>query len=158
MLNLGDLNIHKMSLQVAKSDVTADLSGDHSALSRLDIDMEGGTLTIGLTGTYADLTRMKSSTSSGRIDMDLAGAWHCDLKATFRSTSGDIRLHLPGDTGVRVKAKTVSGKVEKGGLLFENGVYLNEAYGKTTVTLDLELYSSIILQLVTISTHGLLYG
>jgi len=142
MLNLGNLNIHKMSLQVAKSDVTADLSGDHSALSRLDIDMEGGTLTIGLTGTYASLTRMKTNASSGKIDMDLAGAWHCDLKATFRSTSGDIRLHLPEDAGVRIKTKTITGKVEDGGLHFENGVYLNEAYGKSTATLDLELYSS----------------
>jgi hypothetical protein len=56
---------------------------------------------------------------------------------------GNITLRLPADTGVRITAKNELGKITADGLQASGNVYTNDAYSKTSTTLNIEVSNDV---------------
>jgi hypothetical protein len=139
--DLQALTLTKLFFDMTSGAVRANASGHQDSLTRLDIHTKSGDISLKLAGDYASLSRIKAISTSGDLTLDLTGTWQCDLDGMLRSDSGDIQLHLPGRTGVRAEISTRSGGVRAEGLRFEEGAYLNGAFGQSEATLRLEIFA-----------------
>ena len=72
----------------------------------------------------------------GECTVDLAGDWKEDFKATIKGGIGRATVRLPEDTGVRVRARGGIGEIRRGSLKLKGDAFVNDAYGKSPVTLD----------------------
>jgi predicted membrane protein len=66
-----------------------------------------------------------------------------DLDARIKAGVGRVTVDLPEDTGVRVETSKGIGKVSLSGLRQKGGYYVNDAYGKTDVELDIRVEAGI---------------
>jgi hypothetical protein len=98
----------------------SDLDLDSLALTRLDLEMGAGKTTVDLTGDY------------GR-----------DLEASIEGGVGEATILLPSEVGVRVRAEGGLGKINAEGLQREGGSYVNDAYGDSDVTLDVDVQGGV---------------
>jgi len=95
--------------------VDADLNGNYSSLSNVDIDL-----------------------SSGNAFIDLSGNWERDAQVELAASSGQITLRLPQDVGVYVDAHTSSGNIKANGFRLDGDNYFNDAYGESNVTIHVK--------------------
>lgn len=79
----------------------------------------------------------------GESTVDLTGTWERDLHAYIKGGVGRGVFILPENTGVRVKAKGGLGSISARGFKKEDGYYVNDAYGHTDATLELEIEGGI---------------
>ncbi len=90
------------------------------------------------------LTKLDIQIGAGELDVDLTGDWKKDLDASIRGGVGSATIRLPKNVGVYVNAKGGLGSITaRGGLRREAGAYVNEAYGKSAVTLHLSIEGGI---------------
>jgi hypothetical protein len=89
------------------------------------------------------LERLDVQTGVGETTLDLVGDWKKDLHANVKGGVGQVTLRLPGNVGVRVESQKGIGSVQARGLKKENNIYVNEAYGKSTVTLNFHIEAGI---------------
>jgi hypothetical protein len=80
---------------------------------------------------------------AGDVTVDLTGEWKDDLDADIKGGVGRLTVRLPMDVGVRVDAEKGLGKIDRGGLRKEGGAYVNEAYGSSDVTLEIDCAAGI---------------
>ena len=90
-----------------------------------------------------DLRRLNVNVGVGECTVDLAGDWKENLKALIKGGIGEATVLLPEDTGVRVSAHGGIGEICRGPLMQKGDAFVNEAYGKTPVTLDIEVKGGI---------------
>ena len=90
-----------------------------------------------------ELRKLDVSVGVGECTVDLAGDWKENLKATIKGGIGKATVLLPEDTGVRVKAHGGIGEIRRGPLEQKGGAFVNEAYGKSPVTLEVEVEGGI---------------
>jgi hypothetical protein len=79
----------------------------------------------------------------GEAVVDLTGDWKNDLDAKIEGGVGKATVRLPREVGVEVHAKGGIGEVRPGELRKEGGAYVNEAYGKSPVTLRVNVEGGI---------------
>lgn len=79
----------------------------------------------------------------GECTVDLAGDWKEDLKASIKGGIGSATIRLPEDTGVRVRARGGIGEIRRGPLAQKGDAFVNDAYGKSPVTLDIDVEGGI---------------
>ena len=89
------------------------------------------------------LTGLEVQTGVGETTLDLLGDWKKDLHASIKSGIGQLTLRLPDKVGVRVQAEKAIGAIRTTGLRREENTYLNDAYGKSKVTLDFQVQAGI---------------
>ena len=89
------------------------------------------------------LRKLDVKVGVGECTVDLAGDWKEDLKASIKGGIGRATIRLPEDTGVRVRARGGIGEIRRGPLEQKGDAFVNEAYGKTPVTLDIEVEGGI---------------
>ena len=77
------------------------------------------------------------------VELDLVGQWDHDLDASIKGGVGEITVHLPSNVGVRVDASKGIGSIKAHGFMKEGGDYVNEAYGKSGVTLSIDINAGI---------------
>lgn len=116
------------------------------ALSSLSLDSlmfenGAGDTEIDLSGsTVRDLSvRM----GAGDVRLDLSGNWQQNLSASIKGGVGKATLVLPTTVGVRATVQGGLGQVNASGLNKDNGVYTNDAYGQSEVTLDIEIEGGV---------------
>lgn len=114
-----------------------------SSLTRLDIALIAGELDVDLTGEYPDLTRLNINQNVGELDVDLSGTWHNDLDVHISNGIGEVSLRVPDDVGVRVVGKQSLGEFDVGELKKEGKAYVNEAFGKSDVTLRIKVEQTL---------------
>lgn len=90
-----------------------------------------------------NLTSLKIETGAGNGTIDLSGGWEHDLTATIQGGVGNVTVLLPRGMGVRVDVKTGIGSVETSGLLKDGDGYINDEFGKSLSTLNLEIQAGI---------------
>jgi hypothetical protein len=112
LLDLGDLNLEKLTFQAGAGDVEIDLRGTKAA--ELDIRL-----------------------GAGNVWIDLSGPREGDLSAKLDGGIGAVRVILPAEEGVRVEIGKGVGQVEAPGMKRDGFIYTNEAYDPNGVTLDL---------------------
>ena len=98
----------------------SDLDLDSLTLTGLDLQMGAGKTTVDLTGDYAQ-----------------------DVEASIQGGVGEATVMLPSEVGVRAKAEGGLGKINAKGLQKEGNSYVNDAYGDSAVTLDVDVQGGI---------------
>ena len=107
----------------------------------LKVGMGAGQGTLRLAGLA--LTKLGIEVGAGQLTVDLTGDWKKDLDAKIEGGVGSATIRLPKDVGVRVHATGGIGSINARGLQQEADVYVNDAYGKSAVTLRLNIEGGV---------------
>ncbi len=131
----------EMTLNLGACDARVDLS--ELSLTGLEVTAGAGDmdLTIGGSGT---LSTMQIQMGVGTLTLDLRGSWETNLDVDIQGGVGEVTLYLPAEPGVRVKVERGVGDVKIENLTDKgNGIYVNEAYDKADVTLNINLKTGV---------------
>jgi hypothetical protein len=112
-------------------DVPLDLRVKHGAGDN-DLDLRGLTL-----------TNLDVVVGTGNVTLDLTGDWGRGFDARLRGGVGKATLRLPRDVGVRVRVQAGLGQLTALGLRRADGAYVNDAYGSSDVTLDIQIQGGV---------------
>jgi hypothetical protein len=98
----------------------SDLDLDSLTLTGLDLQMGAGKTTVDLTGDYAQ-----------------------DFDARIQGGVGEATVLVPSEVGVRVRAEGGLGKINAEGFQREGEAYVNDAYGDSDVSLDVDVQGGV---------------
>ena len=118
-----------------------DLRFNNKVPLELSVHLGAGKSELSL-GSLA-LTNLQLETGVGETVVDLTGDWKNDLEAHIKGGVGKATVRLPHDVGVQVYAKRGIGEIRAGELRKADGAYVNEAYGKSPVTLRINVETGI---------------
>jgi hypothetical protein len=99
---------------------------------RSDLDLRG-----------LELTRVDIDMGVGEMNLDLQGPHAKSFDVKIDGGIGSGTIYLPAEVGVRAKVDGGIGSVSARGLLKHGKVYTNEAYGKSGVTIDIDIDAGI---------------
>jgi len=124
------------------------LGAGESRLDLRDLEVNELQITTGAGNAKIDLpagslTRLEMNAGVGDANLNLLGGWKKSLRATVRAGVGAITLHLPREIGVKVKVTGALGKVNANGFRIQDDAYVNDAYGKSAVTLDISIVGAV---------------
>ena len=108
---------------------------------QLKVEMGAGQSDLKVGGL--SLTRLDISMGAGQFTADLTGDWKKDLDAEIHGGVGHAIILLPEDVGVRVHATGGIGSISSGGLKRDGDEYVNDMYGKSPVTLRLDVSGGV---------------
>ena len=118
-----------------------DLHFNNKVPLELSVNLGAGKAELTL-GSLA-LRNLDLNMGVGEAVVDLTGDWKNDLEAHIKGGVGKATVRLPRDVGVEVHTKGGIGEVRPGELHKHNGAYVNEAYGKSPVTLRVNVEGGI---------------
>ncbi len=109
--------------------------------TELSVDMGAGTGNLRLSDL--NLTSLELNLGAGTLNLDLNGAWKQSFHADVQGGVGTATVKLPKNVGVRVHASGGIGTINAGGLKRDGDDYVNDALGKSPVTLDLTVEGGV---------------
>ena len=80
---------------------------------------------------------------AGRTTVDLTGDYEQDFDASIQGGVGQATVLLPSEVGVRARAEGGLGKINAEGLQREGDSYVNDAYGSSNVTVDVDVQGGV---------------
>ena len=89
------------------------------------------------------LSNLDLEIGAGETVVDLSGDWKNDVTAKIQGGVGKATVRLPSEVGVRASAQGGIGAINVHGLKKEGSAYVNEAYGKSPVTIKVEVEGGI---------------
>jgi hypothetical protein len=107
----------------------------------LDINLGAGQSEIDLRGLA--LQRVEIDMGVGEMSLDLRGPHAAGFSVKIGGGVGSGKLDLPAEVGVRVKVDGGLGSVNVHGLRKEGGAYVNDAYGRSPVTIEVDINAGI---------------
>jgi predicted membrane protein len=107
----------------------------------LIVNVGAGTSDLNL--SQVALNSLDLSTGAGNVTVDLTGKRERDVPIKIIGGAGTLKLLLPKDVGVRVKASTGIGSIEANGLTKDGESYVNDAYGKSPASLDIDISAGV---------------
>jgi hypothetical protein len=107
----------------------------------LSVDVGGGTSNLQLAGL--SLTGLDVVLGAGKSTVDLNDDWARDLDITIDAGAADLTVRLPSDVGVRVEVDRGPTMIDAPGLVQDGGVYTNDAYGVSKVTIRIDITAGI---------------
>jgi N-terminal domain of toast_rack, DUF2154/Cell wall-active antibiotics response 4TMS YvqF len=107
----------------------------------LRVQMGGGVSDLDLDSLT--LTGLNLDVGAGATTVDLTGDWERDLSAVVRGGAGELTVLLPSQAGVRVRAGTGLGRVNVDGLRKQGEAYVNDAYGNSDVSLEVNVSGGV---------------
>lgn len=99
---------------------------------RSDLDLRG----LDLTGVDIDM-------GVGEMTLDLQGPHAKSFSVKIDGGVGSGTIYLPAEVGVRARVHGGIGSVSTRGLSKQGKIYTNDAYGKSGVTIDIEIDAGI---------------
>lgn len=129
------------------------LSSDVPMNLTVDLGAGEGNLELG----SLNLTSFEIDMGAGAVVIDLIGDWKNDLDADIAAGVGKLTLRLPSDVGTRLEVDVGVGRINAPDLTREGNVYINDAYGKSDVTLSIDIeggVGEINLELEGVSTKS----
>ncbi|MFB3921861.1 MAG: toast rack family protein [Terriglobia bacterium] len=120
---------------------TWDLHLNDKVPLELRVDLGAGKSDLSL-GSLS-ITKLDVNMGVGETIVDLTGDWKNDIHARIHGGVGQATVKLPRDVGVRVQARGGIGEIRAGDLRKDGDIYTNDAYGKSSVTLDVEVEGGI---------------
>jgi len=118
-----------------------DISLSKSIPLDLDVDLGAGQSDIDLRGLK--LQRVEIDMGVGEMTLDLQGPHQESFNVKIDGGVGSGKIYLPTEAGVRVKVDGGIGSVEAHGLTKQGGSYVNEAYGKSAIVIEVEVDAGI---------------
>ncbi len=86
-----------------------------------------------------NLSDLEINAGVGDITVDLSGDWPQSFDVAFETGVGQTTVILPEKVGVKLETHKGIGETNIDGFISEgDGVYVNEAYGKTDVQIEIE--------------------
>src|SRR5215211_2319566 len=80
---------------------------------------------------------------SGKTTVDLTGDYARNFDARIEGGVGKVTVLLPSEVGARVSAEGGFGKINAEGLRREGDSYVNDAYGDSGVTLNVDIQGGV---------------
>lgn len=108
----------------------------NSRLSGMKVKMGAGKLDINLANS--SLSFLEVNAGVGELTIDLSGRQNKNLETVINGGVGKVRLVLPAQVGVRVKASGL-GSVDTHELTKEGRYYINDLYGETVNNIEVEV-------------------
>lgn len=118
-----------------------DLRLNNSVPMELHVEMGAGRAELTL-GTLS-LSRFDLDMGAGETVLDLTGNWKHDLSAHIQGGVGSGTIRLPRDVGVHVTVQGGIGTVNAHDFKRAGDAYVNDAYGKSHVTLNLDVQGGV---------------
>jgi len=109
----------------------------------VDLSVELGAGESKLTLGSLSLTSFDLNTGVGETLVDLTGDLKNSLEARIHGGVGQATVQLPRNVGVRVHAEGGIGQVRASQLKKEGDFYVNDMYGKSPVTLRVEVQTGV---------------
>ena len=134
-LRLNGLNLTDLTVDSDTGSNMVDLSGTYASLKSVGVRGDTGGCTLLLTGSYPVLTSLNVECDTGGIHADLSGNWEKNATVKLAADTGGISVTLPKNIGVYVTTHKETGDISANGLIVQGNVYTNAAYGKSPVTL-----------------------
>jgi len=108
----------------------------------MDMNIRLGTGKMDLELAGLSITALEVDMGASRSTLDLTGDWASDFDANIKGGVSSLTLRLPSDTGVRVEISGIS-RINASDLTKEGNAYVNDAYGKSDVTLDIYIEAGL---------------
>jgi len=89
------------------------------------------------------LTGLSLQMGAGKTTVDLTGAYAQDFEASIEGGVGEATVLVPSEVGVRARAEGGLGKINAEGLQREGDSYVNDAYGDSEVTLEVDVQGGV---------------
>lgn len=140
-LTVTQIQSSKVHVHILGRQNTWKLRMNNEVPLELRVNMGAGQGDLRLQGL--SLTRLEAHVGAGQLTLDLRGDWHKNLDAEVHGGVGSATIRLPKNVGVRVTATGGIGAINAGGLKRDGDEYVNEAYGKSPVTLRLDIHGGI---------------
>lgn len=102
----------------------------------MDMNVNLGTGKMDLIMAGLSLTALEVDMGASRSTLDLTGDWASDFDANVKGGVSSLTVRLPSSTGVRVEISGIS-RINASDLTKEGNAYVNDAYGKSDVMLDI---------------------
>lgn len=118
-----------------------DLRFNNQVPMEMNIDQGAGSANLDLAGL--SLSDLKVNIGAGETTINLDGKWKNDLTASIHGGVGQANLKLPRDVGVRVVAHGGLGAINAPGFTKQGDTYTNDAYGKSSATLRIEVEGGV---------------
>lgn len=109
----------------------------------LDLTVEMGAGDSKLDLAELELRNLDVQVGAGDATIDLTGDWKQDVSATIQGGVGEVRVKLPRDLGVRVTVDGGLGSVSAPGFKRDGDDYVNDATGKSKVTVEVHISGGI---------------
>ena len=140
---VGELRIrqHGESVHFGRTENDWDLRFSNDVPLDLRLQMGAGSGDLRLRDV--PLTRLSVEMGAGELRADLTGARKSDLQADIHGGVGKATIRLPRNVGVIVHASGGLGSIDAHGFKYDGGAYVNDAYGKSPVTLKLTVEGGI---------------
>jgi hypothetical protein len=140
---VGDLEVEQpesgASMGNTRNDWDVHLS--NKVPMEMTVNMGAGRATLTLAGLA--LSRLEVNMGAGETTLDLTGNWKKDLSAQVHGGVGKVTIRLPKDVGVHVIAQGGLGSINAGGFQKHGDAYVNDLYGKSPVTLRIEVEGGV---------------
>ncbi|HMD31127.1 MAG TPA: toast rack family protein [Candidatus Acidoferrales bacterium] len=107
----------------------------------LQVEMGAGRGDLNLRGLA--LTNLSVEMGAGELTTDLIGDWKKDVTVRIEGGAGRATVRLPKDIGVRVRASGGIGSIDVSGLRSDGSYYVNDAYGKSPVTMNVTVEGGV---------------
>jgi hypothetical protein len=107
----------------------------------INVDFGAGEGNLDLRGLI--LNSLKIDMGVGELKVDLSGEQKQSLDVSLDGGVGSATIYLPVDVGVRVMVDGGIGSVNARGMIKRRDAYVNDAYGKTEVTIDVDVDAGI---------------
>jgi hypothetical protein len=107
----------------------------------MEIQMGAGQGDLNL--QHVDLSRLRIEMGAGEINVNLTGDRKRNLTADIQGGVGSATIRLPKDVGVQVRAEGGIGSVDTEGLRKEGNYYVNDAYGKSPITIRMNIEGGV---------------
>jgi hypothetical protein len=118
-----------------------DLHFNNKTPMEMNINMGAGRAAMTLSGLA--LTKLELNMGAGETTVDLTGDWKKDLSAQIHGGVGRATIKLPNEVGVRVVAHGGIGRINASGFQKRDDAFVNDAYGKSPVTLQIEVEGGV---------------
>ncbi len=144
-LDLGGISLSDLGVTAANADMTLTFTETNpEPLGLLRVTAGTGNLNLRDLGN-ANFDRLSLIGGAGTVQADFGGAWTRSAVADVRAGAGQVTLRVPATLGVRINytttpmsALTLNGFVEQ-----SDNVYVNAAYGESSITLTINLTAGI---------------
>jgi hypothetical protein len=107
----------------------------------LRIDLGAGRSEVDLRGLK--LEKVEIDMGVGETEIDLRGPHDAGFRLSIDGGVGSGKIVLPSEVGVRVKVDGGLGSVDAHGLTKRSGAWVNDAYGQSPVTIEVDIDAGI---------------
>ena len=89
------------------------------------------------------VTGLKLQMGAGKTTVDLTGDYAQSFNSSIQGGVGEATVELPSEVGVKAKAQGGLGKINAEGLKKVGDSYVNDAYGESDVTLNVNVQGGV---------------